>query len=141
MCYWHVLWGYHDIQSNKNLFSNNNEYHSYCVLLTRYNNFQRTQIIKLHNYEKEKLQCNGTGSKAIIDSMNFSKRDESQIFIEISPHVDAVQFYAYQGRWDISKERVFDFHIYARGNLSPTVKEAKKVLKPIYDFIKENSKK
>ncbi|GAA6361564.1 hypothetical protein I160019C6_26610 [Bacteroides uniformis] len=64
MCYWHVLWGYHDIQSNKNLFSNNNEYHSYCVLLTRYNNFQRTQIIKLHNYEKEKLQCNGTGSKS-----------------------------------------------------------------------------
>lgn len=141
MCYWHVLWGYHDIQSNKNLFSNNNEYHSYCVLLTRYNNFQRTQIIKLHNYEKKNYSVMGLVQKAIIDSMNFSKRDESQIFIEISPHVDAVQFYAYQGRWDISKERVFDFHIYARGNLSPTVKEAKKVLKPIYDFIKENSKK
>ena len=91
--------------------------------------------------KKKNYSVMGLVQKAIIDSMNFSKRDESQIFIEISPHVDAVQFYAYQGRWDISKERVFDFHIYARGNLSPTVKEAKKVLKPIYDFIKENSKK
>ena len=91
--------------------------------------------------KKKNYSVMGLVQKAIIDSMNFPKRDESQIFIEISPHVDAVQFYAYQGRWDISKERVFDFHIYARGNLSPTVKEAKKVLKPIYDFIKENSKK
>lgn len=81
----------------------------------------------------------GLVQKAIIDSMNFSKRDESQIFIEISPHVDAVQFYAYQGRWDISKERAFDFHLYTRGDLAPTVKEAKKMLKLIYDFIKANS--
>ena len=33
--------------------------------------------------------------KAIIDSMNFSKENGSQIFIEVSPHVDAVQFYAF----------------------------------------------
>lgn len=76
--------------------------------------------------KKKNYSVMGLVQKAIIDSMNFSKRDESQIFIEISPHVDAVQFYAYQGRWDISKERVFDFHIYARGNLSPTVKRLKR---------------
>lgn len=78
--------------------------------------------------------------KAIIDSMNFSKRDESQIFIEISPHVDGVQFYAYQGRWDDSKERAFDIRLYTRGSLAPTVKETKKIIKPLYDFIKQNSK-
>ena len=78
--------------------------------------------------------------KAIIDSMNFSKIGESQIFIEISPHVDLVQFYAYQGGWDISKERSFDICLYTRGYLRPNVKETEKILKPIYDFIKQNSK-
>lgn len=91
--------------------------------------------------KKKNYSVMGLVQKAIIDSMNFSKRDESQIFIEISPHVDAVQFYAYQCGWDISKERVFNCYIYTRGNLSPTVKEVKMMLKPIYDFIKGNSKK
>lgn len=79
--------------------------------------------------------------KAIIDSMNFSKRDESHIFIDVQPHVDSVQFYAFQGGWDIYKERAFDITIYTQGRLSPTVKECKKILKPLYDFIKKNSNK
>lgn len=78
--------------------------------------------------------------KAIIDSMNFSKSDDSQIFIDIFPHIDAVHFQAYQGGWDVLKEKSFDFYLYIRGDLSPNVKEAKKMLKPIYDFIKQNSK-
>lgn len=81
----------------------------------------------------------GLVQKAIIDSMNFSKRDGDQIFIEVSPHVDSVQFYAYQGGWNIAEERSFDITIYTRGSLAPSVKDAKKILKPIYDFIKQNS--
>ena len=78
--------------------------------------------------KKKKLQCNGTGSKSYHRQHELlEKETKAKIFIENIPLMfDAVQFYAYQGRWDISKERVFDFHIYARGNLSPTVKEAKK---------------
>lgn len=82
----------------------------------------------------------GMVQKAIIDSMNFSKSDDSQIFISMHPHVDLVQLYAYQGRWDVSKERVFDISLYLRGNLAPSAKETKKILKPLYDFIKQNSK-
>lgn len=78
--------------------------------------------------------------KAIIDSMNFSKIGESQIFIDTSPHIDAVHFQAYQGGWDNSKKISLDISLYIRGYLSPNVKEAKKILKPIYDFIKQNSK-
>lgn len=91
--------------------------------------------------KKKNYSVMGLVQKAIIDSMNFSKRDGDQIFIEVSPHIDVVYFYAYQGGWELSKKREFDFHIYIRGNLSPSVKEAKEMLKPIYDFIKQNSDK
>ena len=91
--------------------------------------------------KKKNYSVMGLVQKAIIDSMNFSKENGSQIFIEVSPHVNSVQFYAYQDRWEFSKKREFDFHIYTRGSLSPTVKEAKKMLKPIYDFNKQNSDK
>lgn len=80
----------------------------------------------------------GLVQKAIIDSMNFSKVGEKQIFINVSPHVDLVNFRAYPGAWSVSEETVFDLHIYTRGSLSPTVKECKKILKPIYDYMKEN---
>lgn len=91
--------------------------------------------------KKKSYSVMGLVQKAIIDSMNFSKSGGSQIFIEVYPHVDGVRMYAYQGGWDPSKERSFDVNIYTRGNLSPTVKEVKKMLKPIYDFIKQNSNK
>lgn len=76
--------------------------------------------------------------KAIIDSMNFSKENGKQIFINVSPHIDAVMFYAYPGAWDISAIKVFDIWIYTRGNVAPTVKECKKMLQPIYDYMKES---
>lgn len=90
--------------------------------------------------KKNNYSVMGLVQKAIIDSMNFSKEKGSQIFISVSPHVDAVSFHAYKGAWEGGKEKVFDFTLYIRGSLAPTVKEAKKILKPIYDFIKENSK-
>lgn len=64
--------------------------------------------------KKKNYSVMGLVQKAIIDSMNFSKENGSQIFIEVSPHVNSVQFYAYQDRWEFSKKREFDFHIYTR---------------------------
>lgn len=90
--------------------------------------------------KKKSYSVMGLVQKAIIDSMNFSKWNGDQIFIEVSPHVDSVQLYGYKGRWDIAKERVFDIYIYTRGYLAPSsVKEARKMLKPLYDFIKQHS--
>ena len=76
--------------------------------------------------------------KAIIDSMNYSREDGNQIFVYVSPHVNSVQLYAYHGRWNVFKERSFDVCIYTHGSLAPTIEEAKKILKPVYDFIKQN---
>lgn len=90
--------------------------------------------------KKKSYSVKALVQKAIIDSMNFSKRDGDQIFIEVSPHVDSVQLYGYKGRWDLTKKRSFDITIYTRGSLAPTVKEARKMLKPLYDFIKESQK-
>lgn len=90
--------------------------------------------------KKKNYSVMGLVQKAIIDSMNFSKVGEKQIFISAQPHVDGVYFHAYPGAWNTGEERVFDFHIYTRGSLAPTVKECKKMLKPLYDFIKQNSK-
>lgn len=90
--------------------------------------------------KKKRYSVKALVQKAIIDSMNFSKRDGDQIFIEVSPHVDSVQLYGYKGRWDLTKKRSFDITIYIRGSLAPTVKEARKMLKPLYDFIKESQK-
>lgn len=89
--------------------------------------------------KKKSYSVKALVQKAIIDSMNFSKRDGDQIFIEVSPHVDSVQLYGYKGRWDHTKERAFDIYIYTRGDLAPSVKDAKKMLKPLYDFIKQHS--
>lgn len=91
--------------------------------------------------KKKSYSVMGLVQKAIIDSMNFSKRSGSQIFIEVYPHVDGVHLYAYQDGWNASREKSFDVYIYIRGSLSPTVKEVKKMLKPVYYFIKQNSNK
>lgn len=91
--------------------------------------------------KKKNYSVMGLVQKAIIDSMNFSKRGESQIFIYVSPHVDSVQFDVYQGGWKEFNEITFSIQIYIRGSLAPTVKETKKKLKPLYDFIKKNSNK
>lgn len=91
--------------------------------------------------KKKNYSVMGLVQKAIIDSMNFSKVGEKQIFIYVQPHVDGVGFYAYPGAWSTSEKRVFDFCIYTRGSLAPTVKECKKMLKPIYDYIKQNPQK
>lgn len=91
--------------------------------------------------EKKNYSVMGLVQKAIIDSMNFSKEKGSQIFISVNPHVDGVNFHAYKGEWRAEKEKTFEFTIYIHGSLSPTVKECKKVLKPLYDFIKQNSNK
>lgn len=76
--------------------------------------------------------------QAIIASMNYSKEDGNQIFINVCPHVDLVDLYAYRGGYSKSKKRTFDVCIYTDGSLAPTVEEAKEMLKPIYDFINEN---
>lgn len=89
--------------------------------------------------KKKSYSVMGLVQKAIIDSMNFSKRGESEIFIEVFPHVDGVHMYAYQNGWDASKKKSFDVNIYIRGSLAPSVKDAKKMLKPLYDFIKQHS--
>lgn len=89
--------------------------------------------------KKKSYSVKALVQKAIIDSINFSKRDGDQIFIEVSPHVDSVRLYGYKGRWDLTKKRSFDIYIYTRGNLAPSVKDARKMLKPLYDFIKQHS--
>lgn len=90
--------------------------------------------------KKKRYSVKALVQKAIIDSMNFSKENGSQIFIEVYPHVEGVHLYAYQDGWEASKKRSFDIYIYTRGSLAPSVKDAKKMLKPVYDFIKENQK-
>lgn len=89
--------------------------------------------------KKKSYSVMGLVQKAIIDSMNFSKENGSQIFIEVYPHVEGVHLYAYQDGWEASKKKSFDVNIYIRGSLAPSVKDAKKLLKPIYDFIKQHS--
>ena len=57
----------------------------------------------------------GLVQKAIIDSMNFRKRTGPRYLSKYLPMLNSVQFYAYQDRWEFSKKREFDFHIYTRG--------------------------
>lgn len=91
--------------------------------------------------KKKSYSVKALVQKAIIDSMNFSKRDGDQIFCSYSPHVNIVQFVAYKGGWEYGKSKLFDIYIYLSGPMAPvSVKEARKILKPIYDFIKENQK-
>ena len=89
--------------------------------------------------KKKNYSVMGLVQKAIMDSMNFSKSDKSHIFIYVYPHVSCVNFEAHQGGWKESNEPTFSIRIYTRGSLAPTVKETKKMLKPLYDFIKKNS--
>lgn len=91
--------------------------------------------------KKNNYSVMGLVQKAIIDSMNFSKRDESHIFIYVQPHVSCVNFEAHQGGRKESNEPTFSIRIYTQGSLASTVKEAEKILKPLYDFIKKNTNK
>lgn len=90
--------------------------------------------------KKGNYSVKGLVQKAIIGCMNFSERNGNQIFCSYSPHVNTVQFTAYKGGWEYGKSELFDICIYLSGSLSPSVKETKKILKPIYDFIKESRK-
>ena len=54
----------------------------------------------------------GLVQKAIIDSMNFSKRDGSIIFVNVYPHVNSVYFCAYKDGWIPEGECVFNINIY-----------------------------
>lgn len=87
--------------------------------------------MKKGNYSVKRLV-----QKAIIDCMNYSKENGNHIFCSYSPHVNVVNFSAYKGGWAYGKEEFFVISIYLSGSLAPSVKEAKKILKPIYDFIK-----
>ncbi|MBP1614731.1 hypothetical protein [Bacteroides ihuae] len=82
--------------------------------------------------------------KAVMDSIEFSTRNKGQIFVQYSPHVDAVLFHAYKNGWSMDNPNAptdFNFTIYIKGNLKPTIREAKAALKSVYDFIKEGGDK
>ena len=89
--------------------------------------------------KKNNLSVMDLVKKAIIDSINFSERDGSVIFVSTSPHVYKVNFNAYRGGWSPGKERFFYIDLYTRGDMAPTVEEAKNILKPIYDLINEKA--
>ena len=90
--------------------------------------------------KKGNYSVKGLVQKAMIDCMSFSERNGDQIFCSYSPHVDTVNFFAYKGGWVFEKKELFIICIYLSGSLAPSVKETKKILKPIYDFIKESRK-
>lgn len=90
--------------------------------------------------KKKSYSVKGLVQKAMIDCTNFLGQNGDHIFCSYSPHVNAAYFSAYKGGWESGKSELFDICIYLSGSLAPSVKDAKKILKPIYDFIKESRK-
>ena len=90
--------------------------------------------------KKKSYSVKGLVQKAMIDCMNFLGQNGDHIFCSYSPHVNVVHFSAYKGGWKSGKSELFDICIYLSGSLANSVKDAKKILKPIYDFIKESRK-
>lgn len=75
--------------------------------------------------------------KAVADSISFSRRDGSQVFVSTQPHVGSVEFHAYRGGWVCRKPPVVHITYYESDGLG--VGAVRRLLRPLYTFMKEEA--
>ncbi|WP_321479727.1 hypothetical protein [uncultured Bacteroides sp.] len=74
--------------------------------------------------------------KAMRDCFKYSLMNIGDIFVSFSPHVNSVSFDVYKEGWGIDRDTDISVSITLKGILKPEISEAKKRLKPLYDYMK-----
>ena len=75
--------------------------------------------------------------KAVADSIGFSRRGASQVFVSTQPHVGSVEFQAYRGGWACRKPPVVHITYCETDGLCAS--QVQRLLRPLYTFMREEA--
>lgn len=87
---------------------------------------------------KKKVTVKELVEKAIVDCFRVVGNGEYCISVDVMSHINGVTFLIYEKGWKVGVYPNYSIIIYLDGGLKPTVKECRKMLKPIYDLINKN---